>query len=102
MRETKSELDAAGSDGSFAAMPATRAKFSKCGHRAFGARCPRCADADRLDVRAEREAQAGRARDAEALKAEAKRLRGPQMRGVRRPMPIVEHHEAARPGDMIH
>jgi len=83
-------------------MPASRGKFSKCGHRAFGAACPRCKDADRLDVRAARAAQAGRARDADALRAEVKRLRGPQMRGVRRPPVVVAQHESARPGDTVH
>jgi len=69
-------------------MPATRARFPKCGHRGFGASCARCRQADRLDERATSEANAGRGKAAAVLQAEALRLRGPQMRGKRRP-PVV-------------
>lgn len=31
-------------------MPATRAKFSQCQHRGFGAYCHRCAEAERMEA----------------------------------------------------
>jgi hypothetical protein len=61
-------------------MPATRAKFAKCGHRAFGVRCPRCKQAEALDARAEQAETVGKTKDAAGLRAEALRLRGPQTR----------------------
>jgi phage FluMu protein Com len=78
-------------------MPASRAKFSKCGHRAFGVRCPRCKQAETLEARAEQAEQAGKTKAAAELRAEALRLRGPQTRGRKTVAPV----QPAADGDTV-